>query len=120
MVCPHCKKETSTGYRDCQNCHADLEEYKLKVFRSLENTGEDLLDLYKPSLFRIIFNLVRGIFYIVIILFLLIENLLIGYQPIDPLFFPIIALALLNLIFDIYRYKKRKKHSYSKVKKVKA
>lgn len=41
MICPHCKKETPTIFRVCQNCKADLEEYRSMRNKSIEGTGED-------------------------------------------------------------------------------
>jgi hypothetical protein len=40
MICPNCKKETTSLIRICQNCKADLEKYRAERNNAIEGTGE--------------------------------------------------------------------------------
>lgn len=40
MICPVCKKETTSIIRNCQNCNADLEEYRSNRNKSYEGTED--------------------------------------------------------------------------------
>jgi len=120
MICPHCKKETASIYRICQNCKADLEEYRDARNEAIEGTGEydygtdTFLDsIMKPFfLFKDYFEPVGGLILMVlgvILTYLLFFHRIyphhLGYSDIwAPLLF---FAGLIGFIEGIKRMKKR-------------
>ncbi len=87
MICPVCKKETSSILRICQNCNSDLEKYINERDKALEGTGGvDLGGGFSMESWFLKFGPIGGIILIIISLLWFFAGLLGGrfyfYPPI--------------------------------------
>lgn len=53
MICPNCKQETSSLFRNCEHCKADLEEYRSKLNKSYELTEDRDSVRVEPRIMRL-------------------------------------------------------------------
>ncbi len=109
MICPFCQKDTSLVLRHCQNCNADLEEYRTKRNQSIQGTGniyigkgfelETLLLKLGP-----IGGIILMLFSAVVFIAALLDGVIYFYLPI------LFLIGVYGLIEGIRRNKKRKQH----------